>query len=1090
LSCLLLVFGAPPVRAEEPSADEQGDRISLAGSWRFRLDPDAQGVDQRWFAAALPEDFVRLPGSTDENRRGQANPPDINEDDTMWYLTRRYEYVGPAWYQREIEIPDDWRKRRIVLHLERCHWETQVWVDGRHAGMQNSLCVPHRYDLTELLTPGQHTLTLMVDNRLKIDVGEHGHSVAEHTQTNWNGVVGRLELRATSPVWVDRVDVYPDVPNRRAKVRLVLGNATSAKVEATVKLDARPVVPAGRAAPGQPGPRARRNTEPVSARCVAGPGETSLELMLPMGSGAALWDEFHPNLHRLVASVEAELASEVLQDEKAVTFGMRDFRAEGNQFFMNGRPTYLRGTLECCIFPLTGYPSMDVASWMRVFRVLKSYGLNHMRFHSWCPPEAAFVAADRSGVMLHVETPMWVDGTISDDPKRVKFIRGEFDRILREYGNHPSFCMFCLGNELGRGDDEFLWELVAQGKKADPRRLYVCATRPSAPKPFDDYYVTHHTSKGWIRGSRRFNLQRPCTQMDYREAIEGIELPVVSHEIGQWTIYPNFDEIEKYTGVLWPRNFELIREDLAAHHMLDLADRFVEATGRFLVILYREEIESALRTPNMAGFQLLDMRDFPGQGTALVGMLDPFWDSKGLIDPKDFRHYCGPAVPLLRMPKRTWRTDEAFTANLDIFNYGPESLGRVTPEWTVRYADGETIASGSLSPASVPTGGLTQSGGLRLGLSKVRAPAKLVVEVRLAGADLQNAWDFWVYPAETETAAPEGFVVAEAWDEAAKQALADGGQVLLLPKLETLGNSRPPSFTSVFWSPLWFRTGAGTMGLLCDPEHPALAEFPTEFHSNWQWWGITTRARALSLEAAPADFRPIVQVIDNFTKNQKLALVFECRVGPGKLLVCTADLNSDLHARPAAAQLRRSLFDYAASQAFAPAAELTPAQLDELLAPPALYRFRGKPPKAARATLDVKAAGRVDELRTSQRWSAEQDLVREKQPGFDYQVRGGTWADKRGAGWHGYRLRVFLDCPKNFTGTLHAHLHDWNGQNRAADLYCDGRWLGELKQYAGEGYWLALPVTKRETRDGKIELAADTTAGPNAQITRIVLIAE
>lgn len=147
------------------------------------------------------------------------------------------------------------------------------------------------------------------------------------------------------------------------------------------------------------------------------------------------------------------------------------------------------------------------------------------------------------------------------------------------------------------------------------------------------------------------NAQPPETTTDYREYLSRYQAPIVSHEIGQWCVYPNFDEIDKYTGSLKLKNFEIFRDFLEQAGMSDQAKPFLMASGKLQVMCCNEDIESALRTPSFGGFQLLDMRDFPGQGTALAGMLDPFWDSKPYRTPAEFRRFCGPIVPLARMSK-------------------------------------------------------------------------------------------------------------------------------------------------------------------------------------------------------------------------------------------------------------------------------------------------------------------------------------------------------------------------------------------------------------------------------------------------------
>ena len=406
--------------------------FSLAGTWQFQLDPQDLGRQEKWFERPLTERST-LPGSTDENGFGTPNrrKPDYN------YLSRLVEYVGPAWYQREIDVPPAWNGQRITLLLERCHWETQVWIDGRFVGMRDSLCVPHVYDLTGLVAPGKHRVTIRVDNSLKYDMGGAAHSTSEQTQTNWNGIVGRIELRASSPLWIDDVQIYPDVDKRTVRVRLTIGNAVGSALAAGKKT--------ARGAAGKAGPPAApiEGLAPLGLMVTQEPGgeqlaaggprlffdgttkpRTEIEVKLPLHGEMPLWDEFSPTLCRLDMWLSADLGGRTVGDHRAITFGMRKLAvAENKQFTLNGRKIFLRGTLECCIFPRTGYPPTDVESWLRILRIAKSYGLNHLRFHSWCPPEAAFVAADKMGFLFHVEAPQWV-GNVGRGTRPRPFHRG------------------------------------------------------------------------------------------------------------------------------------------------------------------------------------------------------------------------------------------------------------------------------------------------------------------------------------------------------------------------------------------------------------------------------------------------------------------------------------------------------------------------------------------------------------------------------------------------------------------------------------------------------------------------------------------
>ena len=1031
--------------------------IPLQGEWGFRLDPENVGVSQGWFRAPLPQ-RAKLPGSTDENGYGTRNtrPPDLN------HLSRIWEYAGPAWYQREVEVPDDWNGKRITLFLERCHWESRVWVDDRPAGMQDSLCVPHVYDLTHLLSPGKHRLSLRIDNTIKYDVGDNAHSVTEQTQTNWNGVIGRIELRASDPVWIEDLQAYPNVDAHVVRVRITVGNLTGNGVSGHVTLAA--------SWPGAP--------KGVSV-AFSNAGERAIaEAEIPFGPETRLWSEFSPALYQLSASLSAGGGSRTYRDERLVTIGIRKLGTiNGRELAINGRRAFMRGTLECCIFPLTGYPPTTIDPWLRIFRIARSYGLNHMRFHSWCPPEAAFAAADKTGFLLHVEAPQWV-GNVGRDAPRDRFVQAEVERILDAYGNHPSFGMLCMGNELG-GDPSYLSGLVRLGQARDPRHLYTSSTAWSHV-PENDYNVVV------VRG-----LHGPTTDADFRTAIASSTVPTISHEVGQWTIYPNLEEIRKYTGVLRPRNFELIRSDLANKHMLDQAPAFTRASGKFMLALYKEEIEVLLRTPGHSGFQLLDLHDFPGQGTALVGTLDPFWDSKGLIAPARFRRFCGPTVPLLRMKKRTFTTDETFAADAEVSHFGAAALSRAVPEWVVKDANGSVLAHGALSPRDVPTGALTPLGRLEVPLATMPAPCKLTVTLSLRGTDAANDWEIWVYPARVETSAPDGVVVSRAWDDATRAALAAGKSVLLLASAGTLVRSIQGSFTPVFWSPVWFRGGAGTMSILCNPRHPALAAFPTDEYTNWQWYDLLQGSRSVVLDSTPAGYRPIVQVIDNFSRNHKLGNLFEAKVGPGRLLVCSLNLSGDLQHRPAARQMLHSLLAYVGSRAFRPSQELDGATLSGLFRNGvAMQRSAQAPNLRGNLVLHVKAAVRVPKPETPEPWRPEADEVLVRQDGYDYSVRGSTWRDSVGAAWHdSSELVVRITCPKGFTGKLYAHFHDWNNLNRVAELTFQGADVGTLDAYNGPGAWVTLAVTARDSANGVLELAAQPSVA-NVMITEVALVGE
>ena len=94
-----------------------------------------------------------------------------------------------------------------------------------------------------------------------------------------------------------------------------------------------------------------------------------------------------------------------------------------------------------------------------------------------------------------------------------------------------------------------------------------------------------------------------------------------------------------------------------------MADSFLLASGKLQALCYKADIEAALRTKNFAGFQLLDLHDFPGQGSAIVGVLNPFWESKGYVTPQEYSEFCNSVVPLARMSKFVFNSGDTLKAD-------------------------------------------------------------------------------------------------------------------------------------------------------------------------------------------------------------------------------------------------------------------------------------------------------------------------------------------------------------------------------------------------------------------------------------------
>lgn len=898
--------------------------LDLAGGWRVSLDPTGQGFSQanRFYPVQLPgtlrDSGLGDPVGPESKAIGQGRPEQWNQAKYAPYRTAsqfKYpfwlqadrRYIGQAWYQRDVEIPAAWRSQRVTLLLERPHWRTEVWVDGKRVGENDSLGTPHSYDLTKSLAPGKHRLTVGVNNGVdRINVGLNSHSVSDHTQTSWHGIIGQIELRASPLVVIDDVGIFPRATADGVDLTVSYSNLSGQNRRETLECTIE-----------QHGKRIGKTTRQIEIPT----GGRAVDLSLTLSQTAKRWDEFDPNLCRL----EMKLGEHTV----VRSFGFRSITTEGRRILLNGEPLFLRGTLECCIFPATGYPPTDVESWKRIIRICKAHGLNHIRFHSWCPPEAAFVAADEIGFYYQVECSTWPNQGVRlgiGDPID-QWLYREGDRVVKEYANHPSFLLLAAGNEpAGAGRGAVYLAPWVKHFQRDGRHLVTSAAGWPAVGENDFHVMPEPRIQQWGEGLRsRINARAPETQSDYGAILDSYDVPVIGHEIGQWCVFPNFDEIKKYTGPIRPKNYEVFRDFLSQAGLLDQADDFLMASGKLQTLAYKEEIETSLRTHDYGGFQLLDLHDFPGQGTALVGVLDPFWDSKPYVTPQEYRRFCGPIVPLALMERRVWTTGETFAAEIKLSHFGPESLQGVQPRWSIT-EDGTAIASGALDQQNVAKSGLHLLGRIEWQPESIRSARQLNLQVTVetGSGQVENDWNFWVFPSATKAAnSPQSqsdrVRVFKALDEEAVNHLNQGGTVWLMADPRSVVTDVKVGFSPIFWNTAWTSgQPPHTLGVLCDPTHGAFNRFPTRSHGDWQWWELIHGAAAMQLDSLSPGIRPVIQIVPDWFSPQRLALAFEARVGKGKLFVTSMDLESSLERRHAARQMRASLADYLHSQSFSP----------------------------------------------------------------------------------------------------------------------------------------------------------------------------
>lgn len=890
---------------------EYGDKVKLPGSMLTNGKGDEVTVNTQWVSSLYDSSFFFNPYMAKYREAGKMKFP--------FFLTPSRHYVGNAWYSRTVGIPKSWKSRRVFLHLERPHIETTVFVNGTAVGRDSSLSVPHEFDITGFVKPGRdNTIEIKIYNGIEnVCVGQDSHSVTDQTQGDWNGIAGRIELTARPQTHVAGVQVYPRIGDKSIDVAVRVAGG-GRKHDLKFCVDGKTYLRKG----------------------LRADADGTVRVTLPMGGNVRLWDEFEPNLYTLSVVLGRDTAS--------TTFGMREIEVRGRQFYMNGRPVWMRGTVGNCCFPLTGYPPTDVASWEAIFRKCKEYGLNMMRFHSYCPPEAAFAAADKVGFYLQPEGPSWPNHGVrlGRGMSIDRYLLEETQRMVETYGNHPSFCMLAAGNEPAGDWVRWVGDFVDYWRQTgDKRRVYCGASVGGgwAWDPKSEYHV-----KGGARGLD-WNARAPQSTDDYYPAITSftqkgrkpvtfdIGEPYLSHEQGQWCAFPDFKEIDQYTGAYKAGNFEIFRDLLRDNGMASQAEKFLMASGRLQTLAYKYELERNLRTPEYAGFQLLGLNDYSGQGTALVGVLNVFWREKGYCTAEDWSRFCSPVVPLAKFPKFVYTNSDTLDVGVEMYNAYREPLSGARTMFYVHDSKNNECARGLLSEKDIAVGKNIDLGRVSLPLTEFKEPCKLTLTVITEPKNevdrrIENNWDFWVYPSAIDMPEAKGIYITDTLDEKACDVLRKGGKVLVEAAGKVrFGNDVKQTYLPVFWNTSWFKMRPPhTTGASIDTAHPLFRNFPTDDWSNLNWWELLNKAQVMNLRDFPADYQPPVQPIDTWHVSRKLGMLVEANVLGGKLLMTTMDIADGLSKRVVARQMRKAILEYMTGEDFRPAQTLEPQVITNL----------------------------------------------------------------------------------------------------------------------------------------------------------------
>lgn len=946
-------------------------RILLNGKWHVVLEDGTTGQ-------------MDLPGTLDENGIGHrdvgANQwhPDavlgnaageIDKDAPIaTRFTRRHTYEGEARISRKITVPDYGTDRLFVL-AERAR-ALRLLVDGEACSVfrQGTLSTPYIFELTGA-APGEHEFTFLSDNSypgMPKAAIYYSSAATDETQTNWNGILGECSMYTRPQNFIDSLRVYPRAVKKEEKNKAG-GYVLDVCVELApgakkVYKDAKIILQSEALAAGEL-EDTQTLTEIISysgeGLAEAGTDKEenpkTMEIWfrdLPLRENVKLWDEDEGNLYEMAVTLDNGMSAEDKGGSTAecrTRFGIRSFGDNGSgRLALNGRAIFLRGEANCAEYPETGHPPMTIPEWKEMLLKYRSYGINFVRFHSHCEPEAAFAAADELGMLLQPELSHWDPKDAFGTEESYRYYRAELVDLLKTYANHPSFVMLTLGNELQAQDEgrERMRELVRTAKRMDPTRLYANGSNAfygeEGCDPESDFYTSQSCKdvviRGTFSGMRGYlNENYPSADRTYDEAMAEIrkeyQKPVFSFEVGQFEVLPDFEELESFHGISDPVNLKLIKKRVEERGLLPTWEKYVEATGELSRLAYREEIEAAMRTRELSGISLLGLQDFPGQGTALVGMMNSHLEPKPypFARPERFREFFRESRIFVKMPRYTYEEGEHLTAEVEVANFGKESI---TGElgWTLGYRDcavnsgrGELRCDRADRQKNCPPGAYTSLGRLDIPLEVKGVSAALILTVSIG--DCTSTYPVWVYQ-KTSPECPKNVYETRVFDEQTRAVLQNGGRVYLSPDAdkESLPYSIKTQFTTDFWSVGTFTDQEGGMGQLIDTEHPIFKEFPTDFHTDWQWWIMATK-RAVVL---PRPMKTIITEMDSYAFLRPMAQLIEFRCLKGKVLLSTMELHKSQQ-YPEARALKTAIYEYLSGEDFEPSEEITEEELSMLV---------------------------------------------------------------------------------------------------------------------------------------------------------------
>jgi beta-galactosidase len=859
-----------------PGAPQGRPFLDLSGEWEFRMDPEDRGRAERWFEADTAFDRkIRVPGAWnaegvafeserllreyEERRLNGTNLPGADRESQKLFSV----FPGPAWYRRTIEIPAGWRGRVPWLVFGGVHRAADVWVNGCFAGAHSSYLTPFRVDLSAWAKAGDRaTVTVRVDARRNkaVDPLLGCLDTLDFLYITWGGIHRPVTLEATGACRIEHVFAIPHV------------------ADSTVEVQVEPAIPVELEVLDAGGDRVARGASP---------------LRIP---DAKLWSPQSPALYTLRVTAPG-------QDTVTTRFGMRELKVEGGRFVLNGRPLFLRGYGDDCIFPNTIAPPVDREEYRRRLSIARDFGFNYVRHHSWVPPPEYLDVADEMGMMVQPEFPIAYRWDLASTPEARQVYLDEWRGVIKANRNHPSIVAWCMGNEQYDSFPEAP-EMYRIARETDPTRAVIdsdgCGFKHQDRSTLDFLVVQFGEGGSIGLGDGKYSIPA-----DVRK-------PVICHEMGYFVTLHDLSQIDLFRGGLRPYWLLATRELAGKQGVTGEYPKWLAASYRLQAACLKTNIEAARRS-RLSGMSVWLFQDYPN---CAEGVVDMFWRPKGL-SAVQFRVFNAPTVLLLDAPRRSYRTGE--TAELKIlvsrFEDAPDDAAEL--RWGL-WSGNRELQSGGRKGVRVTAEGVQDLLSVPVLMPAGPKAERLTFKVELAGhARFENEWDLWVFPDGGAEGTPSNLVVTSSLDPGTLDGLEQGGRVLLLEP-DPVFPTEKTHYRLSSWE------GGGPSGTLIDRDHPALRDMPNDGWADLHFYPLIQGSKTVFLDSLPARVPPIVRCIDRPNRLAHRAYLFELAVGKGKLLVSGFNFSKS---DPASAFLLDRLKRYASGPEFAPAVEVPAAWL-------------------------------------------------------------------------------------------------------------------------------------------------------------------